>query len=1216
MGSVPTIRRFILGAALVALGIGGQFLLRSEYTVVGAAVLLSAGALFSLLFWADRVTWTRDDGGPSAWTRGDWMALAAVAIAALLAAAGLILLDVHQPSAAFWRIYLVGLGALVCVPLGVVIMERVRTAGWGERATWHWLLAVVGVAAMTRMVGLSGLPFGTWYDEAAAGLEALRIINEAAYRPLYTDGVNASGHYLYLIVAAFELFGVRTESIRLISALAGVATVGAAYLAGRELFGRSIGLAFAFMLAVSRWSINFSRIGMYNALTPMFELLTIAFVARALRRNRLADYVLAGVSLGLGFCFYAAFQLFAVALALFLAYYAVVHWRPPQRLWIGLALMGLTALVVVAPVIVYAVERPDSYFARVQNTSLLARTSPSERLPAAAENLRKHLLMFNVQGDPNGRHNLPGEPMLDPMTAALFVFGIALAVARWRQPFSVLMLLWFALGLLGGVLSLDFEAPQSLRSIAALPAVYLLAALPLFVLNEEWGSGGGRYYPQAAMGLIALLLLPSAAYNLDTYFRRQAHDFASWNAFSTPETLTAKYLNELGADSHAYVISLYDNHPTVRFLANQAAPYRRLETTASMPIVDASEGNLVLVMDAERPDLFEEALRVYPGATYQEVTPPFGGPVVLYTVEVPPSAREQISGFTGEYVPSTDPAASVTRKDAQIDFVWPADAPVQPPFQAEWTGVLAAETYGPYQFGLEAPATATVYVNESPIVTLEEGGDASGGVVLPRGLHQIRIVADSGEGAVRLRWRSPDGEPELVPASVVFGGPVSNNGLLGRYYANGEWSGAPALEQIDRRFDKYFHIPVLPRPYTVEWFGKIAIPEAGQYGFGVTSNDESALSIDGKEVVRSGGAGEYGEGFVVLEAGLHDIALRFADRTDHTFVTLSWQPPSLQGLSFAARQVIPDEALFPPQGNYERVSMPSLVELGRSNGDGVTTNAGQDVSVDAEVVVSGLGVPVGLAAVPDGMAVALPELGQVVAFDAAGRRIREYVPGGESEYDEPFDLAADERGTLYVLDAGTGRVTQFGPDGAFAGTLALEPEHGSRARGLTVDGRGGVWIANTPGGTVVRFDPEDDLALTLPVMQHLSAFGEAQPVDVAVGSDGDIYVADAGVHRLTRYASDGMRLWSTELPVANTMNGSHMAFGLDGTLYVTEPENGAVVTVDPGGNVMTRWRLRVDDGSPVKPVGIAVDAEGAVWVTDVEQGRVLRFAPTETQEVQ
>ena len=56
---------------------------------------------------------------------------------------------------------------------------------------------------------------------------------------------------------------------------------------------------------------------------------------------------------------------------------------------------------------------------------------------------------------------LSGEPMLDPVTGILFVLGFALACTRIRQPTYSLFLMLFAFNLLGGILSVDFEAPQS-----------------------------------------------------------------------------------------------------------------------------------------------------------------------------------------------------------------------------------------------------------------------------------------------------------------------------------------------------------------------------------------------------------------------------------------------------------------------------------------------------------------------------------------------------------------------------------------------------------------------------------------------------------------------------------------------------------------------------------------------------------------------------------
>src|SRR5579872_5324247 len=74
----------------------------------------------------------------------------------------------------------------------------------------------------------------------------------------------------------------------------------------------------------------------------------------------------------------------------------------------------------------------------------------AQRLPALGWNIRAHLLMFTVFGDRTGRHNLPGAPMLDPVTGACFLLGLGIAMRRIRHWFSQILLLWLVASLLGG----------------------------------------------------------------------------------------------------------------------------------------------------------------------------------------------------------------------------------------------------------------------------------------------------------------------------------------------------------------------------------------------------------------------------------------------------------------------------------------------------------------------------------------------------------------------------------------------------------------------------------------------------------------------------------------------------------------------------------------------------------------------------------------------
>lgn len=1217
---IPTLRNFGFGVLAILLVCVGLVQVRALSSGSGwwvdAVLLIGVGLLLWLWRFGDwdaaRVPLIgRTTVYLPRWWIGGVLAVGAVGVA-IWAWRKLV---VEYPTDADWLWYLASIALLI---VAAAVMEkwdfaRWRTIGFG-RVGWT-LLAIVVVGAVARLLMLNSLPFGTWYDEAANGLESLRVAREPAYRPIYTDGVNSTGHYLWLIVGAFKLFGENTFAVRSISAVMGIATIIAAYLAGRELRDPTLGLMWALLVAVARWAITFSRLGMYNSATPLFELLTLFWLLRGLRRGSVLDFTLAGVAIGLGLCFYSAFQLFLAVLGvmvLLVAWQERARWR---TLVVGLAFCSLAAALVIAPVVKYAMARPDSYFARVQTTALFTDKAPEERLPALWENTRKHLLMFNVRGDPNGRHNLPGEPMLDWVSGGLLVVGLAMALRRGLAPRYVILPIWILVGLLGGILSLDFEAPQSLRSIGALPAVLLCAALPPTALVDEWRRGAGRYFPQAGFWVVvAIFLLPATVANLQTYFVRQARDFAVWNAHSTPETIAAHFLRDADLAVDKYVISLFDGHPTVRFLA-QNVPYRRIETNATLPLLRDMPNGMMLIVDIERRELYEEARRLYPNGAFEEVLPPNGGPAVVYVNKLTAQDLQSVQGLMGTYISEEANVSPVVRKESAIDFEWPASAPVPMPFVAEWQGVLAVNTFGPHQFFLQAPGDATLWIGEAKVIEGDAGAvggevdGLGGGLMLARGNHTVRVRVVGGEGRVRLAWQPPDGPPSTVPAWSFYVPPVQSNGLLGRYFPNGDWLGEPAFAQIDPRLSLYFHIPTLPRPYTVEWRGKLAIPERGRYDFGLQSIDESSLQIDGNDIVASRTRNEMATAGLMLDVGLHDIVVRYADRTDHTFINLTWRPPG-GDLSY---RTIPSGLLFPPQENYDRIDVGDLARFAQNDLPLPTEVVrGQIGPATVEVMVSGLVQPRGVAMAGGLVYVAESGNARIVAFDVvSGEEVASPFDGLSLQ--EPFDLAVQNDGSIMVLDASSGQLLRYEPEGGVITTMPVAKELVERSRGIGAGLVGETWIANTPGQRVIAVDGAGDVLQEI-VLPAVSGDGkEMQPVDVAVMLDNTVYVTDVSGHVLYRFSQAGYLISSQPIPVANSLDSAHLATDGAGSLYMTEPEDGRVVKLDASGAVTHIWNVRVGEAADAKPVGIAVALDGAIWVADSHGGRLLRIIPTEEE---
>lgn len=1222
----PRFRGFVLGLLALIIALFAQNRLYSGH-YYDAALFYSIALIIMVLpfrahLQAPLAVATRLGG------RGGWSLLWRMLPA--LAAIGMAYFSLRQFQAAIERpplsAWWLHIGSILLFLLFAGLLD------WGKAATaaaeepsepteegWTWwqvgaVILIAIVAIFMRQWRFDELPFGTWYDEAENGLQALRILNNDGFYPLFVGSIHAPAHYLYLIATVFHYGEVSTQSIRLVSVIMGLLTVWAAYLAGRELFGRSLGLATAAVVAVARWNVNFSRIGMYNASTPLFEFLSIAFLLRGIRRGRFIEYALAGLCLGLGVCFYAAFQIFIAATLSFLLFTCLFQRGFLRRTWNGLLVMIVMAVLVIAPVALYAYTKPDVYFERTQDTSIFADKTPvgelptwlengcaqfeepwlhrCERIPRLLENARKHLLMFNYRGDPNGRHNLPGEPMLDNILGALMVLGVGLALIRFWRPRALLLLVWLFAMLMGGILSLGFEAPQSLRAIGTQPAAYLFAIVPLHALWQAWQQSGGIRYPQFVAIPLTGLLLWIGYTNFYTYFYRQATDFPVWNAFSTPETLTANLLQEMDGQTEPYVISYFHGHPTLNFLATNAPPYRRLETTDHLPLNWPSDKDVALIANADSRNIFEEAKHYYPTGTFEEFRAPGNGPTVLYYAHLTQQDLANVQGLHTRYYANNEWAdqPSVERRDTTLQFDWPAQAPLPLPFSAEWEGVLNTRVYGTYQFFLQSPAEAQVYIGEGEV--LSGSGELSTAVVLAEGKHTIRIRALGGEGPFSLAWRPPDRGPEIIPASAFFVEPVTSNGLLGKYYANGNWEGEEALARIDPRLNLYFHITPLTRPYTVEWSGKIAIPQSGVYRFGLESIDESFLFINEQEITASPLPNQYQEGSIELSEGFHDIRIRFADRTDHTHINLYWSPP------FAGQQPIPSEVLFPPQASYERIALPSLSQLTFNPDEpAAPVIGGADLPGVARQVVGGFNQPKGVAVgLDDRIYVADTGNQRVVVVSPEGEILEELTP--PEAFVEPFDLVANSAGDIFVLDPATERIVHFGSDHTYIRDLPIEDGIAGRSRGIGIDTAGQLWIANTPGGRVVAVDIDGNTVQSIPVWPGQ----ESQPVDVAVGNDGSIFVTDSGLHKLVQFDPNGRRLLAWDLPVANSIDGSHLAISAAGNLYISKPEPFLIAQHTALGEPVGDWSVVPETGGIVKPIGVAVDTLGRVWFVDTAGG--------------
>jgi len=844
----------------------------------------------------------------STW-RGFWLGLAI-----LFAILAFWLFGTSMPPIVPWLLHLCSIGFLLYSSLNFIktTASKETSLGWQKNKDgWTWLeigifIAILAVAAFLRTFRLDQIPFGLWFDEANYGLEALRILHEPGYLPAYIESTQLPAHFIYLIAFFIRIFGTTAFAIRIVSILFGLATVAAALLAGSELFNRRIGLVLAFFLAVSRWDINWSRIGMHGVTVPFFELLTVGFILRALRRQRMIDYALAGLSMGLGLCFYFSFRIFPLVIGLFL----LVLWLNRHDLmrssWRGLVVVGLGALIASVPVTQLLVTQPDAFWGRMNKVSIFSGKTAAEGWQAASETTLDHLLMFNYKGDRNGRHNLPGEPMLDPITGGLLILGTGLSLWRIRKPGSFLLIVWLLLMLAPGIFSLDFESPQSYRAIGSLPAAYFLAAVPIDALWRMWDQSAEKRRSTGFILALLVVLIGAGYINYHIYFDLQANDNDSWGEFSTAETIIGKTMAKLGPQMDYYVSVFYYDTPTIHYLAPGVTEYHDLETYDSLPIPSDGKKAMVFFVDADREPFFQQAKQYYPNAEFEEFKSP-AGKVDLYQITLKPSDLQASQGITVRYYPNSDWTGQpiLTQTQTSIKADWKDGNPAPFPLSVQWQGVLFAEQSGAYQMMLTSPAPAELFVDGTN-VPLSESSIQTGSINLAMGRHEIIIKTQGKDGHFELTWQPPDSEPAPIPSSLLFLPPIDNKGLLGSYFSNGDWQPPAAFTAVDPYIYFYYHNQPLPRPYTIEWVGRINIKEKGRYQFILESTDESLLFIDGNKVTENDTPNGNQAGELDLDAGFHAIRILYADRTGYTHIYLRWTPPN------GEQEIVPQDVLFLP----------------------------------------------------------------------------------------------------------------------------------------------------------------------------------------------------------------------------------------------------------------------------------------------------------------
>jgi DNA-binding beta-propeller fold protein YncE len=271
-------------------------------------------------------------------------------------------------------------------------------------------------------------------------------------------------------------------------------------------------------------------------------------------------------------------------------------------------------------------------------------------------------------------------------------------------------------------------------------------------------------------------------------------------------------------------------------------------------------------------------------------------------------------------------------------------------------------------------------------------------------------------------------------------------------------------------------------------------------------------------------------------------------------------------------------------------------------------------------------------------------------------------PARDAQLDTPVAVAVDQSGAVYIADQAANQIRKVSSQGIisrFAGSFSrcrTAPRCGDGGRavnarlnrpwGVAVDGAGNVYIADYLDNEIRKVSPKGMISRFAGDGRHcapLTSCGDGgparrarlfMPAGVAVDRAGDVYIADTNDHRVrkvypngivTRFAGTGLVCSSARRcgdggpAILATMESPFgVAVDASGNVYVSDLDRNVVRRIDTGDTI-TRVAgsgrlcstaplcgdgLAATDARLSGPIGVAVDAAMNVYVADAGDGEV------------
>jgi sugar lactone lactonase YvrE len=231
------------------------------------------------------------------------------------------------------------------------------------------------------------------------------------------------------------------------------------------------------------------------------------------------------------------------------------------------------------------------------------------------------------------------------------------------------------------------------------------------------------------------------------------------------------------------------------------------------------------------------------------------------------------------------------------------------------------------------------------------------------------------------------------------------------------------------------------------------------------------------------------------------------------------------------------------------------------------------------------------------------------------------VPGWDNaHFSYPHGVAVRDNGLIYVADSC--RVQIFNENGVYQDTLGTGcgdgPYEFDWAAGVGVDTVGNIYVADAGNHRVMIYNSSLSLIDQIGLTGVCDSANDrlCEPIEVEIDSSGNVYVADASNARLQVF--DSNLDWVMTIGETGNWGNSFsqfdsaedVAIDAEGRIYVSDIWNNRVQVFENDGDYLAtiggNWSSR--RGEVANASSVDVDKNGFVYLGDFHNGRIQKFA--------